>query len=433
MIAISSYGTILRHTLAAPSSENQTMSIVSQSFPRDEKFYSTAYNAQNNMVLLGGHNFVHIVLLDNANKAFRIPLDQLRINIIDTNDDYVLLSDTVENIDRSKIRQNNGHLERENCCIEKQTPYEQWKECADCIQAQNQWKEQKNAWENEAVEFQVTGSRKDIVDKAQEQSTYKVSQPAACSHRIPPVKTNTLTKSCRRNTILLLSLSRLLSTVSEPDHTNLKTSELLQKYFVYDPTKNKDMLTSTFLTKDFLFIGQHKGGRNPYRDFIYKIPLKDMQSTDINSLLTNDEYQHPKELFYRSDKGDNPTSDYFNHDYAYYNPLLIHKTAEQGEKIVIVKTGIPCSQWTQGGCFDKEHWLQKIYDVISFTKKNDVSHQSHKNTRLFNRTLHIFKNTAFSFVNTCVMFSTIAAVWLAIPVALLAIYAQQNQMDSATT
>lgn len=387
VIAVSSYGAILKSHSAQPSAESQILSLISQSFPRDEKLYSMAYNTQNNMVLLGGHNFIHVVLLGDAKKTLNIPSDNLRINTIDTNDDYALLSDVDSNCDRFKIRQNEGHLERENCCIEKQRPYDQWKECVDCINARSKWQQDKNAWENETVTISETISRKDILDKAQEQSTYKIPQPTPCSHRIPPVETNTLMRSCRHNTILLLSLSKLLSAIRDTDHFDLKTSELLVNSILYNPKSKKKMLTNALLTKDFLFIGHHKGGRNPYSDFIYKIPLKDIQSTDINKLLSHKKYDaRPKELFYYSEEKYYPSKEWDLEGSKYYRPLLIRKTTEEHEKIAIIKTNIPSSRWTDGNCFAKQDWLQKICDVIVFTKNDQTdSSWSRYLTRQFKR------------------------------------------------
>jgi hypothetical protein len=402
VIAISSKGSIVKNS-----------SIVSSSFPANETLYSMAYNAQNNMVLLGGRNFVQIVLLNNPHKTFLLDTNNLRINTIDTNNHYILLSNIVQNPDIKKTWDNKGHRDKQQDCCRKKIPYNQWQECGNC-------KDAKQAWENEPItlNLNVTIERNNIPDLIKQLLTYTTPYPGQCDHRIPPVPQDNLIDSCKQNTFLLLSLSELIeATSSETDSSNLDLSQFIKHCIEHrneysDPGDDEKMsiLTHALLTDDFLFIGENDNKEvshyKPQNNFIYKIPLNSPEQTDIQATFDN-RIKNKNTLLYDAQRGDT-SSQFLNDDTGLIIQLQIQKNQENGDKIMIVKICPDCSRWCQVSfpCCNKKNWRQKVYDTILFTKNDGINNQQpYYVTKLLKRKLCIFKRALFAtFTNPCILF-----------------------------
>ena len=108
IVAISSRGIILKSSLL----KNEPMEALTEPFSSEEMCSSYAYNSEHNMILLGGNNFVKIVFLNNTEKIFLLSLQNLNINTIDTNSDYILLSDVVQKTNRQTVHNYKGHLKK---------------------------------------------------------------------------------------------------------------------------------------------------------------------------------------------------------------------------------------------------------------------------------------------------------------------------------
>lgn len=262
ILAVSSYGIILKNS----SANSVSMPIIAQSFPANQILYSCDYNSENNMILLGGNNFAQIVLLNNPIKTFTLAMDQLRIHTIDTNDNYILLSDVVPHTNRRDIHAHKGHLKAENCCRENLTPYEKWSSCSQCTKIEQE-------------------------DRKNSLSLLRYYVPnQTCSHKICPYSEDNLIKSCKQNSILLLSLSKVMEFLNEKTngaHINLQNSNLIEhridhKDKSYSKSEDISRISHVSLTKNFLIIAKSELNSSHFYGDIYNThpaKIKSMQSS----------------------------------------------------------------------------------------------------------------------------------------------------------
>ena len=404
VIAISSRGTILKNSSPTLSSKKQIMSILSQSFPQDKTLYSMAYNEQNNIVLLGGHNFVHVVLLNDAAKTLSIPIEQLRINTIDIHNDYVLLSDIMQNPDTKKVGHCEGHFEYKNCCSEKTIPYTQWIECDKCRDTRQEWEQAKEEWENQTIKTSeaIEISFKQLHNLLQQKLPYSTPQPAECTHKMPPAEAASLIKSCRENTILLLSLAKLISALGQHKTPNI-SDLIIHKIHHKHPKRGErynfknELFTHASLIDNSLLLGYNDTNSSLWdkhhdHDYVFQVPFEKLSSDITEQICTNKQKNEKCKQFllYDSDESDSPG--YVNPDYNYFNPITIARTNDS-KGFAIINTRNPCSKWCQGSCNDKAHRLSRIYNTILFTKDNTTNHsQPHYVIRSLHRTIRHFKD-----------------------------------------
>ncbi len=358
VIAITSLGCVLRNSSHSQSSDKQILSFLYQTFPSDEILYSIAYNELNNIVLLGGHNFIQIIPLNDSMKAIQIAIDQLRISHIDTNNEYILLSDLIQNQNERETRNHKGHHAKQQCCIEKTFPHNTLRDCQTCTEYKKNWQQRKESWENQKLEISLKTTRKTINQDIQQYLHYDVPQPPECPHKTPDAKATSFINSCRENTIVLLSLSSLIGAMTE----NSTRAKLIKHRIHHKHLNECDTLVNAFLINDFLFIGCLKTVHSSLNHFIYQVPLNTINKDTINQLFKT---PYEKSFYYSSE----PDLKNSNYESAPMSLSLIIQRNENGTIAIIDKT-ILCSKWCQFFCTSKEHWLERIHNIALFSKNN---------------------------------------------------------------
>ena len=374
LIAISQNGDIFHHPITASTSASNTTTIAPliQSATKEQTIHSFAYNTQKNLLLLGCTGSVEAIVLNSDGPlACSITVaPNLSIHTIDTYDNNILFSRVIQNPDLGVLQYHNGHSKEKYCCKEKATPTSQWKDCADCIAAEQKWSSDKETWKNTPIN--ITNQ----TPKQLARLTYDTPQPKPCSHRTCPDNEKNLPDSCRDITILLIQCDDLLKKISASSSSctiaslNAQSLQILIKtYDTLDP--DPATITHTFLDNHFLFIGRFVSNTSD----IYKFPLQSLDADKITSML-NDPVsftKHNDDKQYIRFVPDNNPLLYNGAENKHKCPIMVNRNLQNPDDIIVIKKASTCPFGHQGECNDlriykeRDHFFQWVYDTIVYS------------------------------------------------------------------